>query len=125
MSMVSDIAGYLATAKVGTVNVSIFINHLPDVDGPVISLTQYGGNIPPRKTGIECPGLQVWCRAKTFEDGDAKMKAVFACLHEIGPVTINSKIYKYIQANQSHQYMGQDENDRHEWVMNFIVMKDV
>lgn len=125
--MLSDIASALQTAGAGTKGTDLFQGEKPDTPDNLVALFEYGGSPPPlvfTGTKLELPGLNVWIRNKSYPTGRAKAQAVFDALHGKAISGTTGKIL-LCKANQSPEGMGKDETGRHEWVINFSVIKEV
>lgn len=125
--MLSDIAAYLATLSLGTVDTDIFYHDWPDsVEGDydtVTLLRQYAGQPPDHVLGgvgdTERPGLQVMVRSKTPSTAFGRITSVFNALDGIADTTIGSTDVRHIVANQSPAFLYVDDAGRHVWVVNF------
>jgi hypothetical protein len=128
--MTVDIGHYLETGGIGTIETDIFLDYVPVTPNQCIILTQYAGNRPEQLLsgpGDESPGLQVRGRAgpNQYETGFAKMKAVELLLSGLSNTTLTATMYKSIIPTGSIANLGYDEQDRPEWVQNYIVTKAV
>ena len=125
--LLDDIATYLQTAGIGTVNKDIFCDDYPERPDNIVGLFQYAGS-PPETTHdrneIEQPGLQVRVRNKTSALALAKIEAIIALLHMLTNTTLGTTDYLSIFVNQSPVPMGKDAVGRPEWVVNFTVKKN-
>ena len=122
MTAESDIAAYLATLGLGTVGTSIFVNIKPATPDNLIAVFVYAGQAPERThdtSGNARPGIQVWVRNTSAGTCRSKIETVFNCLDGITNTTLTGTFFEGIMANQSPEPMGQDENGRSEFVVNF------
>ena len=125
--MLADVATALQTAGVGTKGTDIFQGEKPATPDNLVALFEYGGSPPPLTftgTKLEEPGLNVWIRNKVYPAGREKAQAVFDALHGNRIAATTGRIL-LMKANQSPEGMGKDESGRHEWVINFTVIKEV
>lgn len=121
--MLDDIAAYLQTKGLGTVGTDIFKGKRPSSPDACLALYQYAGEVPELISGTtyEYPGLQVWSRATNQVDALTKLDAVIDELHGLSEYSTTYARYLLVQARQSPATMGEDENGRIEYVVNFRV----
>jgi hypothetical protein len=122
MTAEAAIAAYLATAGLGTVGTSIFVNTKPATPDNLISVFGYAGQEPERThdiSGNAKPGIQVWVRNTSAGTSRTTIENVFNCLDGITNTTLSGVFFEGISANQSPEPMGKDENGRTEFVVNF------
>jgi hypothetical protein len=127
--LLDDVAAYLQSKGVGTVNTDLFKGYLPDQPDNLVALFEYAGDPTELTMGdddptLECPGLQVRVCNKSYPTGRAKIGAVVDALHGLAESVLGGKRYLLIRANQSPESIGQDANRRNEWVVNFSVLKE-
>lgn len=123
--MLDDIAAKLAAESVGTVGTDIFIGVMPDTPDDCLVLNEYGGEAPDLiGTYVERPNCQVRVRNDEYTTGRAKCASVIEALHTLGDTTLSGTRYLWVQARQSPIYLGRDEKKRHEWSVNFAVVKE-
>jgi hypothetical protein len=124
--MTVDIGHYLETGGIGTIETDIFLDYVPVTPNLCTILTQYAGNRPGftlNQTLQKQPGLQVRGRAapNQYETGFARMVSVETLLNGLTNTTINGTKYKSVFASAEIANLGYDEQDRPEWVQNYIV----
>ena len=121
--LADDIAAYLETAGVGTVNSNIFTGHLPDTTSNCLALYQYAGEPPELVGEIENPRLTARVRNVSYDDGQKKARDVLKALHTLNERTINGHRYLYIRAAGSIAQLGRDHEKRALFTIDFIVTK--
>ena len=116
------IAAYLASNGLGTTGSTIFVNTRPATPDNIISVFGYAGS-PPERThdtsGNSRPGIQVWVRDTSAGTGRTRIESVFNMLDGITNTTLSGTFFLAVQANQSPIPMGDDENGRKQFVVNF------
>jgi hypothetical protein len=124
MSLTSDILAMLATAGVGTVGTTLFEGVAPfEVDACLV-VNQYAGGPPLSPTVVENPSVQALTRAVDYT---AAWSMANACLHALDAIketTQGGHRYLQVDARQSPEYLGQDERQRHIFVVNFDVLAE-
>ena len=122
--MLDDIAAYLAAHGCGTVGTTIFKGNRPPTPDQLIALYQYAGEVPALINGIkmEYPGLQIWSRALTEPVAITLLDSVVDALHGLTEYSTAYARYLCLEARSSPMDMGQDENGRIEYVVNFRVI---
>lgn len=128
MAVSDDIGTYLTNAGVvgGTTGWRLAIDWMPPRPDRVVTVTQTGGYASAAKVGLDYPTVQVRIRATSRADveaGAAKADAIYLALDHAGPTTINGISYRDIQAEQYPAAIGEDENRRPEWSVNFRCLK--
>lgn len=122
----TDIAARLAAKGLGTVGTNIFVNTKPSTPDNLIAVFGYAGQ-PLERThdtsGNDHPGIQVWVRNTSAGTARTNIEKVYNNLDGITNTTLTSTFYLGIWANQSPEPMGQDENGRTEFVVNFSTTK--
>lgn len=122
--LLSDVGSYLQAQGIGTVNSTIFLGQQPSTPDQCITLYEYEGDEMARTWRGEFPKLQVRARSKSYTAGRGLLDSVIEELHGLGRTTMGSTVYLYMNALQSPQYLGQDKMERHEWAVNFRVVKE-
>lgn len=116
------VAAYLASAGLGTLGTSIFVNVKPATPDNLISVFGYAGS-PPERThdtsGNSRPGIQVYVRDTSASTCRTRIESVFNLLDGISDTSLSGIFFLSIQANQSPIPMGDDENGRKEFIINF------
>lgn len=127
MSIKADLHDYLSTVT----NVDdIFIGGLPERPSNVVTIEQYPGTPPefiPEQSGpaYEHPSIQVRARSLDPTWAEERAQELFRKLSVIVNMTINGTRYQRVKAISSPFFMGNDQNDRSNWVVNFAVHKEV
>jgi len=120
---IEDIAQKLDDDSVGTVATDIFVGwQTEDMPEAVIVVLESTGLSPDRYLPTARPGFQIYIRNKSYAAGAAKAQAVRNSLHQTLPGTLvtSGNFFYYIFALQEPIYIGRDEQERHEWTINFV-----
>ncbi len=116
------VAAYLASAGLGALGTSIFVNVKPATPDNLISVFGYAGS-PPERThdtsGNARPGIQVWVRDTSAGTGRTRIESIFNLLDGIANTSLSGTFFQEIAANQSPIPMGADANGRYEYSLNF------
>jgi len=123
--LLDDIALYLQQQGIGTIGADIFKGQLPATPDNAIALFEYAGEPQDLHANVEYPGLQVLVRNKSYDAGRQNIEQVRNTLHGLAETVINGHRYLLIQARQSPESLGRDENGRALFVCNFRVTKEV
>lgn len=121
MSLISDIADYLATQGLGTVGTDIFFSYLPDAGDNILAVLDTGGVQPDIYIPTKDPTFQIFIRSSTYSAGRTKMDSVRTALHNKYNTTIGSYYFYFIQANSEGGHLGRNPDTRglDEFSMNF------
>lgn len=121
MSVISDVATYLAANGIGTLNTSVFYSKMPDTTNPAVAVLDTGGTEPDAYVPIEDPTFQILIRANSYALGKAKLEAIKDLLHNFdNGYLVNGQTYFYIILAQSNGgHIGQNENGKDEFSINF------
>lgn len=117
--LATELADYLATHSVGTVGTDIFIGRQPATPNSCVTVIETGGQAPSGYTPLSRPTVQVIVRDPSYETGRAKADAVFAALHQLANRDLGSHFIYFVLSIADIGYLERDENERHEWSMNF------
>lgn len=123
--LLQDIIQILQDNGIGTIGVDIFYSQLPPSPDNVVVAFEYAGEPPELHSNVEHPGLQIMVRNKSYDAGRQKIEQVRNALHGVAETIINGHRYLLIQARQSPESLGRDENGRALFVCNFRVTKEV
>lgn len=132
MSLVKDIADFIALAGLGTVGSNIFCADMPDAPDSLICIFEYAGNTPILNEILDQPGLQVRVRGTAYETVRTLLQSIQNLLMRVGNtddslyfggVTINGKDYLRITPAQGITSLGRDSKERTELVQNFYIIK--
>jgi hypothetical protein len=128
MSMITEIAAYLATNLSKTVGIDIFINDIPEYPDDCLILFQYGGQESEfTHDGLRDvrPQLQVLTRSSQsdFATGEALALSVDSLLDGITNTTIGTTVYKSIRSLGQPAFYGPDAMGRPIWEENFSIVK--
>lgn len=121
MSLISDIADYLATNGLGTVGTDIFYSYVPDIDANVIAVLDTGGAQPSVDIGsLKNPTFQIFIRNSSYATGKSKLDSVRSLLHQKIETTIGSTYFLNCFAQSEGGHVGRNERDQDEFSINFI-----
>lgn len=123
--LVDNLAQYLATNSIGTEGTDLFIGVLPATPDNAVMIDQTGGVEPDKYLPIKQPTIQIIVRNKSYTDGLDKITAIYDLLHqfkdyqslETGGVDVMQ-----IMALQEPTHLQQDDNFRHIFTVNFVIM---
>lgn len=121
MSLISDIADYLATNGLGTVGTDIFYSYVPDIDGNLIAVLDTGGPTPSVdiKT-LKNPTFQIFIRNSSYSAGKTNLDTIRSLLHQVIETTIGSTYFLNCFAQSEGGHIGRNERDQDEFSINFI-----
>lgn len=123
MTMISEIATYLAANSVGTLATNIFYGQMPDIDQNV-TVCVYD-RVGPKPSvdipDIKHPMFQVMVRAKTYDLGKAKLDAIRELLQDkINVYLVSGGIkFRFIQAMSEGGWIGLNASGKEEFSINF------
>jgi hypothetical protein len=109
MSVITEVETLLTTQS------NVYIGNLPATPDNVICVRLTGGS--PRSlsgTYVEEPSFQIMIRNSVYATGEALCTTVKGLLH--GQTTTKLLM---VQQQGDILYLGRDENNRHEWSLNF------
>lgn len=112
MSMISDIATYLAAQGLGTVGTDIFYSYLPDAGDDLLTVLDTGGQQPDIYLPTKEPTFQILIRASTYTAGKTKLDSVRTALHNKYQTTIGSTYFFFIQAASEGGHLGRNPDTR-------------
>jgi len=117
------IAGGYASAE-GT---DLFYGVAPSSPDNVVCLACPSGGMPREPTTtVMYPSVQVYIRNTNYSTAQTKGTSIISLLDQTTTTTRNGRVYYYIEAQQSlPNYLGTDENGRHEFTVNFTVVCEV
>lgn len=109
------------------ITASIFTGWQPDSPGTCITLFQYAGQPPNTLIKVETPGVQARIRqaegAYDYQKCEQLASEVNAALHDKTNFSKSGALYIHITAQQSPFFLQRDENNRPEFIVNFLVKK--
>lgn len=128
--MLADIADYLHSLSIGTVDTDLFYHDWPDAQtgdyDTAMLLRQYAGFGPDHYIGggqvTDRPGLQAMSRSKTPSVAFGNIMDIFDALDGVSEVDMGDTHVNHIVANQSPAFLYVDDAGRHVWVVNFQVV---
>lgn len=122
--LLDNLAQYLVDEGICTKKgKDVFIGVLPEKQDNAVKLLQTGGLSPDHYLPIEQPTVQVTVRNTAFPAGLDKAKAIYDALHRLGDDAVLETGGVDVMtcfAIQEPFHLGQDENQRHLFVVNFV-----
>jgi len=123
MSMISEIAEYLAGQGVGTEGTNLFHAYLPDnATLPVVLVRDTQGPTPdPYIPDIRTPTFQIFIRSADYDTGNSKLSTIRGLLQRKLMTTLvdSGILFRKIVANSEGGYLEKNESGQHEFSMNF------
>lgn len=99
----------------------LFIGLGPTTPDNIVVLRDTGGRPPVAQYSYEYPTIQVYVRNNSYESGWNQIEVVKACLHAITNRVCGAERFILILASSEIMYLGNDENDRAEFSLNFEI----
>jgi len=122
-----DIKDYLESSAValGTFGTDLFIGQMPATPDVCIVIVDTAGFRPELNYEWERPGIQILVRGElgSYLTTNNSAKAVYTALHGICNETINTAVYKLIRAVSTPIYIGEDDNKRPLFSLNFEIQR--
>lgn len=119
-----DIATYLDEQGFGTYGEDIVVGEMPSSPNSCIAIYEYPGKPPSAPVDLDYPGLHIKVRNPSYISGKTIATNIRNALHTVANQAIHEGWYLSIFAVQSGaMYMGRDQNNRAEFVLNFQVTK--
>lgn len=114
MSMIKDVATYLAANTDLKKGVDLFQAGTPDAPADCVILTDTGGGAPEQELPVDKPTIQVLCRgsAARYAETVTRAEEIFALLNRKFEFTIGDVSVMYARAIASPQCLGQDDKKR-------------
>lgn len=122
MTTAMDIAAYLQTQAIGTLNTDLFIGFLPDAPDAAIAIYDTAGR-PSEIHGIDRPNFQVVVRDTSYLNASTKIESIQTLLQNTTNTTINGTFYADISNLQSPFSAGYDVEKRVEFKQNYKTIK--
>jgi len=125
-SVAEDIKDILEDDSVGVFGTDIFIGIMPELPDSCICLSDNQGlGKPESRYEWDYTGVQVLIRGAEggYQAVYAKAVAVKVSLHGLVNETVNSAIYKMIQAGHDPLYLGVDNKNRPMFSINFEIQR--
>ena len=123
VDFLSQLADYLAREGLGSslvAPVNIFVNKYPDQPDNMIALVGNSGQPPSVYIPeFEYPRFQIVIRDMDYITGAGKLRAIRQVLHDKLMVTTENFVALYIQADSEGGSIGEDNNGRAEFTINF------
>lgn len=118
---VEDIKDMLEAGTSLVFQTDLFIGLGPTSPDNYVALRDSGGRPPVAQYTYRYPTVQVYVRNNSYESGQAQAEVVMQCLHAIANETWNAVRYIQVLASSEILYLGDDENDRAEFSLNFEI----
>jgi hypothetical protein len=120
---------YLDDMGFGTSAVDLFADNMPPNPHDAVVIQTTGGFSPTfvhDSPGVhtELPTVQVVCRSKSIVSAKAKCFAIYAALSMIRNQQVDGVFVQRMVPMQSPFPLGRDDNDRWQWVVNFMAQKE-
>ena len=117
MTILDEVAAYLATAGVGTVGTDIFKSRMPDTPDKALAIIEYeglpGSYIQEQQFAAwEKPRLQVRARATDYVTAEAFILLAYRAIDTIRNVTLSGVKYLMGQPLQAPFLLERDANER-------------
>lgn len=122
--LLEQIGSYLQSQSLGTPGVDLFYGSMPDSPDLIICLYETTGYQPTMSfddDNVEYPGLQIICRGTDYMETKDRINAIYKRLH--GNINVNG--FMNFIAQQSPFSLGQDEQRRWEFSVNFKIVKNM
>lgn len=121
MSLISEVATYLAAEGLGTEGTDIFHSYLPDSVDSCIGIFDTGGMQPDHYLPTKEPTFQILVRAKTYAAGKIVLDNVRTALHQKSNVNLVSggQYFYFIFALSEGGHIGRNPRGQDEFSMNF------
>ena len=121
MSVISDVATYLAAQGLGTEGTDIFHSYLPDSVNSCIAVIDTGGLQPDHNIPTKEPTFQVLVRSTSYSAGKSKLDDVRTALHRKANLNLVSgqTYFYFIFAISEGGHIGRNEAGLDEFSMNF------
>lgn len=127
----SEVSARLTAQSLITTGFTVYRNVMPDTPDKVIALFETGGLGPETflgtSTTVESPGLQIRVRGAK-QDADTprlQIERIYQAVISWGGFTQAGVKYLGFRALQAPFMMGRGENERVEWSVNFLVLKEL
>ena len=118
--LIDEIADYLAAQGVGTVEVDLFVGHLPAAPDTALAVFATGG-LPAGSYPLDEPTIQVRSRSASLVTAYERLAQVFAALQGLHHITLpgGTWLLNCLGMQSAPTGLGRDEADREEFVLNF------
>lgn len=131
MPFLNEIAAYLATNGIGTVETDLFIGRMPESPHACCAVRESGGLPPDHGFGVagiqfETPSVQVVCRgeAHDYVTPRALADTAWAKLAEVQATSLSGTFYNMITPRQSPFELKRDEKGRVHIAFNALCEKE-
>jgi hypothetical protein len=130
MSPGEDLILHLAAAGIGTLGVSLFLGHRPDL-ATAITVIETGGPAPYHSYGpdtvLDRPSVQVLVRNPAYLLARDKVDQIRAALDGLANWPINGTRYLSVSAMSDPAYLGKaatSQGETHEFSLNFATIRE-
>ena len=102
-----------------------FISNLPPSPDNAVMLRPIPGRKPEVKFGFDYPSLQVWIRDAIYRTGEERANDIYAALQSLRTIDLDFggpdavRLLDCQAVTSGPAYLNMDENNRHEWSLNF------
>jgi len=131
VSVIEEVAAFLAAAGLGQVKADIFIGKLPNDPPACCAIYEYGGIAPEGQFGApgirhETPAIQVVFRGAAHDYAGPRVKAAaaFDALTKVETQSLSGTFYHWIHAQQSPFFLQRDDAERTLIACNFLCEKE-
>lgn len=123
MNVANEVATYLANQGLGTLGTDVFVGHQPKGSTYDNCITVYHtqGGQPDIYIPTAEPSFQIIVRNKVYETGLSKVNSIVDELHQKRNAYLVSgeTYFMFILLETEPYHIGMDEQERHEWTLNF------
>lgn len=131
MSLAQDMVTYLDSVTALTAGTDLFRGPMPEAPDDCTVCTATGGEEGEYVMGssLSAPGVefsrfQLMVRRAAMATAETDAAAYHALLANLGPVTINGRLYHNVESIDGEPYpLGQDQNERYRYVANYRAVK--
>lgn len=126
-----DIVTYLDTASALTPGTDLFRGPMPELPADCVAIAATGPADKPENvmgpslsfSGVEYSRFQIMVRRTLLATCETDAAAYHALLANLGPVTINARLYHNVEADGEPYPLSQDGNERYRYVANYTAVK--
>ena len=124
-SVAEDFKDRLVSQSVATFATDLFVGTMPDSPDLCLVIRDTAGFKPESRYEWKRPGAQIVVRGAEggYRAAYTLIKAAYDALHAQNNLTINSTVYKLIEAAHEPIYLGEDDKERPMFSLNFEVQR--
>lgn len=131
MAIGTDVVTYLDANSALTAGTDLFEGPMPEMPNSCVAVAPTGGEegdytmgASLSAPGVEITRFQVMVRDAAQATCVSTANTVYALLANLGPVTINSRLYHNVESIDGEPYfIGQDKNELYRYVFNMRAWK--